>query len=100
VRQFILSVDWKHKFSPETGFNARYIYFATPSSQARVISQQGQGALEAHGAIEDFSAQNEIFDDHFAFSGNEGFLQVQQSLPGGFRIRISQYAQNKIYTTP
>src|SRR5207247_1174950 len=78
----------------------QYNYFGRPSSTARILPQQIQGALEQQGAIGTFISQNEIFDDHYGYSGNEFALQIQQAIPFSINLTVKGDFLKKTYTIP
>lgn len=99
VNQVILSINWQQNFLSNTQFTAAYTYYGNPSTTARILPRQLRSVLEQHGALGTFSSQTTIFDDHYAFSGSDAALQVQQSLPLAIILTIQARYQNKTYTT-
>ncbi len=100
VRQFLVSLNIERQLLPDTRLAGQYLYFATPSSEARILPQQISNAIEQQGSIGEFTSENEIFDDHYAYSGNAFILQVQQALPFSFTLTVKGVYQKKTYTLP
>jgi|ERR1041384_2702463 hypothetical protein len=100
VNQFSVSVLWKQTIAQGTDVTGEYTRFGNPSGEARVISDQLRGAGPDRGAIGDFTGQNEIFDDHFAYSGDAYSLQLNAALPLGLTIGARELIQVKTYTVP
>jgi hypothetical protein len=98
VRQFFLTLLWKQAVVPGTEVTSIYTRFGAPSGGARIIPQQLRGGAEERGIAGGFASGNEIFDDHFAYSGDAIAVQLSQSLPFGVLLRAQQIFQNKEYT--
>lgn len=100
VRQFSVAGNWRQKVGGSTELGVQYVFFGEPSSEARLLSNQLQGAPGSQGPLVDMGAQNEISDDHFAYSGNEAAFSARQAIPGGIVVGIGQSLQSKTYTVP
>ncbi|MBI1806533.1 MAG: hypothetical protein HYR76_05720 [Ignavibacteria bacterium] len=100
VKQFSATLLWKQKVIAGTEIVAHYTRFGNPSTEARIIPQQLLGGLEERGIIGQFTSENEIFDDHFAYSGNEVGLKFQHSLPYAFSMAVNGQFNYKRYTVP
>ncbi len=98
VRQFFLTLLWKQAFMSGTEVVSLYTRFGAPSAGARIIPQQLRGGGEERGVAGSFASGNEIFDDHFAYSGDAISIQLSQSLPFGILLRAQQVFQSKAYT--
>lgn len=99
VRQLSMSVGWKQRINEGSIASGTYTHFGTPTSEARAVPLQLGGGLEARGVVGEFASQNEIFDDHFAFSGNELTLQFEQTLPLLFILDLNLHFQKKTYSS-
>ncbi len=100
VDQSSLSLGWQQKVGPDATIIAGYTAFMTPSTEARVIPDQLRGAVESAGLIGGFAAENEIFDDHYRYSGNAVTLQLQQQLPLSILLQAGGGFWFKHYADP
>ena len=98
VRQFFLTLLWKQAIMSGTEVVSLYTRFVAPSAGARIIPQQLRGGGEVRGVAGSFASGNEIFDDHFAYSGDAISVQLSQSLPFGISLRVQEAFQTKAYT--
>ncbi len=100
VAQPHASLQIKQAFPPGTVFIAQFTRYANPSTTARTLRGQvgntGEDDFFAGNAV----ARGEVFDDHYAFSANEIFLQIDQTFPFALTLTLrGQYASKK-YSTP
>jgi hypothetical protein len=100
VKQFFLSATWKQRIVAGTEATAEYTRYGNPSGEARIIPEQLGGAPGERGAAGTFAADNEIFDDHFAYSGNGVSVQLKQTLPFGITLVARELFQQKTYSSP
>ncbi len=100
VTQAMVTLGLVDSLPTGTHFTAQYTRFGTPSTEARSIPQQLHGALESGGTIGSFTAENEIFDDHFLYSGDRYVLQVQQHVFFNILLTTGIAYQTKTYTDP
>ncbi len=100
VNQFSVSVLWKQSIAKGSDVTGEYTRYGNPSGEARVIPEQLRGAGPDRGSIGDFTGQNEIFDDHFAYSGNQYSLQLNAGIPLGLTLGAKELILVKTYSTP
>jgi surface lipoprotein assembly modifier-like protein len=100
VNQFIVSLTWKQTITPGSVVSAGYTHFGAPSGEARILPAQLGGTPGDRGVAGSFTADDEIFDDHFAYSADGLGLQLNQSLPFGFKVVAAQHFQQKTYSAP
>ncbi|MBI1804318.1 MAG: DUF560 domain-containing protein [Ignavibacteria bacterium] len=100
VSQFSLNVFWQQKVFSNTHFSIQVSYFGHPSSQARIIPERIQSAIESRGgSLENLTSQD-IFDDRFAYSGDEITLHLDHLLPYQISFSVEGHIQGKTFTSP
>ncbi|HEY6190826.1 MAG TPA: hypothetical protein VI215_00710 [Bacteroidota bacterium] len=100
VDQFTLSATWKQTIDSGSEVTAGYIRYGAPSAAARILPAQLGGAPGDRGATGLFAGDDEIFDDHFAYTADGFSLQLNQRLPLGLRLSARQLYQRKRYGAP
>ena len=100
VSQILASVDWHQNVAQGTDFTAGVLYFGSPSSEARLLPQQRSNVLEQQINTALPATENEIFDDHYGYSGPLYQFGAKQSLPLAFSLSIRGLDIRKAYTIP
>jgi hypothetical protein len=100
VRQFLGELRWQQKVFQNTDLVTQYLAWGRPSTKARVLPQQLKGAIEEGGVIGNFVSENEVFDDHYGYSGGAFLVQITQPFPLAFVLALRTQYQTKRYTVP
>jgi len=101
VRQFFITFAWTQNVSPATVLKAAYSYLDAPSTVARLLPEQVNTGVDQRGIGDGLAAlnsQNEIFDDHYGYSGNQAILNIQQTAPFAIILTAAFAFQHKKYT--
>ena len=100
VSQFSFGIVWYQKILASTNYSIHLMHFDNPSSEARTIPERLQSTVEKRGgSLEDFSIQD-IFDDRFAYKGNELTIHMEQSLPFQISLAVDGQVKGKFFTSP
>jgi len=100
VNQFLVTVNWEQKMAGGTRFSLSFTRFGNPSAGARLIPQQLQNIMDERQLASVATSQSEIFNDHFAYRGNEARLHVEQALPLAFLGTAEAEVQGKTFSSP
>ena len=99
VQQLALSLLWNYKPVPGTEFTTQITRYAKPSKEARAVPQLRRGAAKLKSFIVNIDlGQNNLYDDHFSYYGNELTVQAKQLLPLDLILEVSLQYQKKTYT--
>ena len=100
VDQFNVTLGAHDSIFSATTVSVQSTYFGLPSSEARLLPEQLSSVLERQGIGTDMNAENEIFDDHYGYSGMSFSLGISQNLPWLFVLGGEVKYQQKNYTIP
>jgi hypothetical protein len=100
VSQLVASAELVQKLAEMIRVRAQVQHFGNPSTAARILPQQLNSTVEQEGMLGLFTSQNEIFDDHYGFSGNEVLLGVELTFPGSINAGCTADFVAKKYTIP
>ncbi|MBA4312799.1 MAG: hypothetical protein C0417_09235 [Chlorobiaceae bacterium] len=99
VTQTSFTLLWNYRPAPATYFTTRFTHFNTPSSIARTIPELRKGAAKTNDMlIKNSFGENELYDDHYSFSGNIISIGVVQALPQELSFTGYWKYENKTYS--
>ncbi len=101
VNQLSASAGLRQNFSAQSVVDIQVMLYATPSTTARVIPERIQNAMESHpGTFGSLTSENEIFDDHFTYSGTQTTVQFKQQIPFKITMELDGIYRGKTFTSP
>jgi hypothetical protein len=99
VRQTSFTFLWNYRPAPATYFSTRFTHFNIPSSISRTVPELRKGATKIYNMLTQNSfGENELYDDHYSYSGNNISVDVEQALPLELFLSGSWRYEKKTYT--
>ncbi|MBI5021648.1 MAG: hypothetical protein HZB59_09440 [Ignavibacteriales bacterium] len=99
VRQTSFTFLWNYIPAPATYFSTRFTHFNTPSAISRAVPELRKGAaINNNRSIKNSIGENELYDDHYSYSGNNISVDVEQALPLELLFLGSWRYEKKTYT--